>query len=181
MIILYPAKLITVPTAYGPAKYQISIFNSGIKLGNFFLRVDPVLLPFLLNAGVKIGFSGLFVSFNASKFYGNRFVQRENVDRITLDASGFNLSLGYSYRNLTGVFFFREYGTTQSAGVSAGMVVKPVIAEAGFDSFEKIRLGAGILVETRGFFIKLGAFSSTRLLKDRKFFVVPVINMGYRR
>ncbi len=181
IVIAHPSKLLTVPTAHNPESYQISIFNAGVKIGNLFFRIDPVLLTALMNTGFKLSMSGFFVSVNVSKFYGDRFVQKESVDRIKLDASGYNLSAGYTFKNLTGAFYIRNYGGTSSVGISAGLFINPVMAEVGYDGFEQIRSGAGVFLSSGGFFVKIGAYSSTRLLKDGKFYVVPVINIGYRK
>ncbi len=181
ILILYPSRLVTIPTASMPEKYQISMLDAGVRLGDLFLRVDPILLPALLNAGLKFSKKGFFVSVNVSQFYGDRFVQREDVDRISLDVSGFNLSAGYTFRNLTVTLYHRDYGGTTSRGVTAGLFVRPIMVETGFDSFEEIRFGTGIYMVNDGFFVKLGIASSTRLLKDAKFYVVPIINMGYRK
>ncbi len=176
-----PGKLVTIPTASTPQKFQISIFDAGLKINRIFFRVDPILLPADLNVGMKISQSSFFISFNVSKFYGSGYIKKENVDRISIDADGFNISTGYTLSHFTGAVYYRKYGDQTSTGAMLGMFLNPIMVEAGFDSYEQLRFGAGFLVKKGNFFVKLGLFSSTKSLKDGKFVALPSVNFGYTK
>lgn len=176
-----PGKLITVPTASTPQKFQLSIIDAGLKVNKVFLRIDPILLPSGLNLGIKVSLSSFFVSFNVSKFYGSGYIKRENVDRISINADGFNISAGYTFSSLTGIIYYRKYGDQNSTGGMLGMFLNPIMAEAGFDSYEQLRFGAGFLVKKGNLFVKLGIFSSAKTLKEGKLVAFPSVNFGYTK
>ncbi len=176
-----PGKLVTMPTSTMPEKIQLSILDAGVKVGKFFFKIDPILLPADFNAGIKLSQNSFFVSMNISKFYGNGYIKRENVDKISIDADGFNISFGYSFSHISAVAYYREYGNQNSDGFMIGTFLNPLMAEAGFDSYEQLRFGAGLFIKKNNFFVKLGLYSSTKALKDGRLVAFPSVNFGYEK
>ncbi len=182
LYMIYPTKLVTIPTGSIPQKYQISIFDAGVTLGRkVFIKIDPILLPADLSLGMRFVSSNLFFGINLSAFYGVGYIKPQGVDKMSINANGFNIVAGYTKFPLTGAVYFREYGERQSLGIMSGIFIRPLIAEVGFDSYEALRFGGGVFLTAGRFFVKIGAFSSTKMLKDGKFPFVPVLNMGVKK
>ena len=179
---LYPTKLVTVPTASIPRKYQISIFDAGLTIREkLFIKIDPILLPADMNLGLRIATSHLFLGINLSIFYGVRYIKPASVDKMSINAKGYNIVAGYTKIPMTGAVYFREYGGKQSLGIMSGILIRPLIAEVGFDSYETLRFGGGVFLTAGRFFVKIGAFSSTKMIRDGKFPLIPVLNMGVKK
>ena len=182
LCIFYPTKLVTVPTASIPQKYQISILDAGVTLGRkLFIKIDPILLPADLSLGLRFATSNLFLGFSFSTFYGVGYIKPESIDKMDLNANGYNVVAGYTKIPLTGVVYFREYGGNQSLGIMSGILVKSLMAEVGFDSYETLRFGGGVFLTAGRFFVKIGAFSSTKMIKDGKIPFIPILNMGVKK